>query len=310
MLKLPRTIGPNRRFFSMPNFRNWLPKTLLEGIRAIRKKRKRAKIERQIELGVGLNQADLVSELRSMGLKTGDSILFHSSLSKLGPVQGGAETVLNALLELTGSEGCLMMPSSPVRGLQAEYAKEKPVFDLLHSPSAMGAVSEKFRIRSGVLRSLHPTEPVCVFGNRAEFLTADHASDIRPYGSRSPWRRWIEARGKILYAGVTLDQAGTSLHCVEDELGLDFMYLPDPAEFDVRDMNGSNHAMSTKIHDPVWSAQRRCDGLIPLLESSGALVRTRLGAADCLLLDAARMLEVLVQAYKERKVSLYQPEGR
>jgi len=292
------------------NFRDWIPKPFLEGIRAVRRRVKRSKIERQIEVGSALEASTLVEDFRSMGLLAGDSVLFHSSLSKIGAVRGGASTAVDALLETLGSGGCLMMPSSSVRGLQSEYAKAKPVFDLQKTPSAMGAISENFRTRPGVVRSLHPTESVCASGLRAAYLVADHPRDIRPYGPDSPWRRWMEVGGKVLYAGVTLDQAGTSLHCVEDELGLDFMYLPDPVEFKTIDSEGRERSVKTKIHNPQWSAQRRCDGLIGLLESSGALVRTRLGAAECLLLDAARMLEVLTRAYRERGVSLYQPEGR
>ncbi len=52
-----------------------------------------------------VTHADIVAGLRSMGVQPGDLILVHSSLSSFGHVEGGAETVINALpgfVEATG----------------------------------------------------------------------------------------------------------------------------------------------------------------------------------------------------------------
>lgn len=244
-----------------------------------------------------------------MGIETGQSLLVHSSLSSLGAVRGGANTVIQAIQEALGPSGTLMMPSSPVTALQAEFVRSRAVFDVRNTPSAMGAITERFRQQPGVLRSLHPTEPVCALGPWALELTADHPTHIRPYGVQSPWRKWMERDGLILYVGVTLDQAGTSLHCVEDALGLDFMYLPEAVTLSVVDVMGRPGSVETLIHNPIWSVQRRCDGLIEPLAHAGVLRRVRWGGAECLLLRSRLMLEFLVKEYQERGVTLYHPEG-
>lgn len=49
--------------------------------------------------------------LRELGLKEGDIVGVHSSLSSFGYVDGGADTVIDALLEVVGEEGTIVMPT-------------------------------------------------------------------------------------------------------------------------------------------------------------------------------------------------------
>ena len=49
-----------------------------------------------------ITREQLTADLTSLGLKPGDAVMVHSSLSALGPVAGGADTVVDALLEAIG----------------------------------------------------------------------------------------------------------------------------------------------------------------------------------------------------------------
>jgi aminoglycoside 3-N-acetyltransferase len=51
----------------------------------------------------------IVNGLRELGVKTGDALLVHTSLSSFGHVQGGGQTVIEALIETVGPGGTLMM---------------------------------------------------------------------------------------------------------------------------------------------------------------------------------------------------------
>ena len=115
---------------------------------------------------------------------------------------------------------------------------------------------------------------------------------------------------KILMIGVTLDNAGTNLHCLEDAVDFKYpVYYHEIFEVKVRDEAGVLRVMKTKVHNPVWSKRRKCDELIPLFEKNGALTRFKLGMAECLLLDAKAMLEIMLLEYKERGVTMYTPKG-
>ena len=81
----------------------------------------------------------LVQGLRTLGLRTGDILLVHASLSSLGDVVGGPDTVIDALLHAVGPDGTLLMPTHPARDGQP--------FDPERVPSDMGTISETFRLR-------------------------------------------------------------------------------------------------------------------------------------------------------------------
>lgn len=54
---------------------------------------------------------DLQEAFQQAGLASIRLLLVHSSLSSLGLVEGGADTVLDALLEVLGEEGTLLVPT-------------------------------------------------------------------------------------------------------------------------------------------------------------------------------------------------------
>ena len=291
--------------------RKVLPGFVLDRIRKEKKKKRRRELARQKEQGSILNQQDLEDGLRKMGIGQGDTLMVHCRLSSLGYVEGGPEVLYQALRSALGPNGHLLMPSSPVRKLQLDFARQQRAVDLREIPSAMGALSEHMRKCPGVLRSTHPTEAVLAVGPKAEWLVSGHSSAAAPYAADSPFRRMMEFSGKILYLGVTLDNAGTHLHTLEDEVAFPFpVYTQEQFAFCVTDQKGITNEMKTRVHDPEWSRRRKCDELIPLFEEKGVLTRHRLGEAECLLLDASQMFQTMVQAFEERGVTMYHPKGR
>jgi aminoglycoside 3-N-acetyltransferase len=53
----------------------------------------------------------LVEEFRELGVMKGDVLFIHSSYKSFGGVEGGPQTVINALLDVIGVEGTLIMPT-------------------------------------------------------------------------------------------------------------------------------------------------------------------------------------------------------
>jgi aminoglycoside 3-N-acetyltransferase len=291
--------------------RSVTPNFLLAWYRKKKKQEVNKTLSKQKDSGEVITSEQLVADLRNCGVCPGDTLLVHSSLSKMGYVEGGASTVVHALMAAVGDKGNLLMPSSPNSGMQLDYIKSNPVFDVLNSPSAMGSITEYFRKQPRVRRSLSPTEPVCAFGSDAVYFTSGHMTEETPYTANSPFHRITEKNGKILYIGVTLINAGTSLHLLEDAVqNFPFpVYYPQLFTATVINEEGQNHSWNIKVHNPEMSNRRKCDELIPLFESAGCLTRCKIGKADALLLDAKVMLDTMLSLYHERGVTMYTPQG-
>ena len=136
-------------------FRFLLPGFLIQFYRSIKKNRINKGLALQKKRGQGLQKKDLYDCFYEIGIRPGDSLLVHSSLSKIGFVENGATDVVDSLLELISDEGDLLMPSSPNGMLQLDFVKKDEVFDVMNTPSVLGSVTEDFRKREGVKRSLN-----------------------------------------------------------------------------------------------------------------------------------------------------------
>ncbi|MNB70646.1 SPBc2 prophage-derived aminoglycoside N(3')-acetyltransferase-like protein YokD [compost metagenome] len=182
----------------------------------------------QAEIREIFTKEDLVKAFRDSGVSEGQHIFVHTSLSKLGYVVGGAETLIRALLDIVGSEGTLMMPSQtwknldPSTGVHWEAKAEWwpvirehwPAYDKEITPAiGMGVVAEMFRKWPGAFRSDHPARSVAAVGKHADYLTRDHdLSNI--FGSGSPLDKLYQLNGHILLIGVGYEK-NTSLHLAE-----------------------------------------------------------------------------------------------
>ena len=161
--------------------------------------------------------ADLKSALLELGVVPGDVLMVHSAFDRFLGFQGGPVDAIRTLQEVVGPEGTLMMPTIPFRSTAVDYALGDPVFDAQQTVSRMGLITEVFRRSPGVVRSLHPTHSVAVWGSRADAIIAGHEQAETPCGRLTPYGRLFEYDGKILQAGVS---ASTMTFCyfVAEEL--------------------------------------------------------------------------------------------
>ena len=173
-------------------------------------------------------KSDIVDALKNVGLQAGDFVMVHTSLGKLGYVCGGAQTVIEALIEVVGDEGTIMMPTQSWKNLdpkagvhwladEADWDKIRenwPAYDKAITPTnTMGAVAEMFRSWPGAIRSDHPARSVAAWGKHAAYLTENHdLSNI--FGEGSPIGKLYELDGKVLLLGVGYDK-NTSIHLAD-----------------------------------------------------------------------------------------------
>lgn len=158
-------------------------------------------------------KTSLTADLRRLGVNAGDLVMVHSSLRSLGMVDEGAQTVVDAFLDVLGPLGTLVGPSFTF----GSVGSRSFVFDVLKTPSEMGAVSEEIRRRAGRRRSAHASHSVSAIGPLAPELFANYGESA--WDSESPLAKVIQLGGKFLLLGVTY-QSFTAVHVLEIEFGL------------------------------------------------------------------------------------------
>jgi len=171
---------------------------------------------------------DIVQGLKELGLKRGDVVIVHTSLKSIGYVCGGAQAVIEALIEVVTSEGTVVMPTQSWKNLdpgtgvhwnaeESDWDKIRenwPAYDKHITPTnTMGAVAEMFRQWPGSIRTEHPARSICGWGKYAEYITAEHTlSNI--FGEESPIAKLYDLDAKVLLLGVGYDK-NTSIHLAD-----------------------------------------------------------------------------------------------
>ena len=69
----------------------------------------------------------LAAQLRDLGVKSGDVVLLHSSMKSLGFVVGGSQAVVQALLDVVGSDGTVVVPTHTSDNGEPAYWQHPPV---------------------------------------------------------------------------------------------------------------------------------------------------------------------------------------
>jgi aminoglycoside 3-N-acetyltransferase len=170
----------------------------------------------------------LGSDLRALGLTSGDTVLAHASARSLGFVAGGAQSVVQALLDVLGPDGTLVVPvHTPDNCDPADWCNppvpeswwpmiraQAPGFDRSRTPSRwMGVIAETVRTWPGAVRSDHPQVSFAAVGREAVSVTGVHQLDDA-LGERSPLGAVYRLDGKVLLLGCGHD-SNTSLHLAE-----------------------------------------------------------------------------------------------
>lgn len=172
--------------------------------------------------------SSLVADLRHLGLTTGCTVIVHTAMSRLGWVAGGAQAVIEALLDIVAEDGTLVMPTHSTQLSEPSYWQNPPVppqwwrtlraetppFDRAVTPSRhVGAVPECFRRWPGTRRSNHPTLSFTARGPNAAEVVAQHPLEDG-LGERSPLGRLYRLDALVLLLGVD-HGVNTSLHLAE-----------------------------------------------------------------------------------------------
>lgn len=244
---------------------------------------------------------DIILGLQKLGLGSGHSVLVHSSLRSLGFVEGGANTVIEALLETVGPAGTVLVPT--LTGHSALSPSNPPVFDPQHTPCRTGIIPETFRKRPEAFRSLHPTHSVAAIGRQATSLTQEHFYSVTPCDELSPYGKLAKMpQSYILLLGVD-HQRSTMFHHIEEVAGVDYHIQPGFARATII-INGLETHRHIMLHH--YGMPRNFNVMEPLFEELGLQRRGKIGQAEARLIEAAGMVQTTLRALRADKTILCQ----
>ena len=152
-----------------------------------------------------------MKQLEQFGEARGRIVTVHTSLKAVGEIEGGGETLLDALIEyFTQDDGILCIPT---------HTWNRDIYDLREAESCLGVLPRLAAAHPDALRTLHPTHSMAVFGEVEkvrDFVKNEKIADT-PANPKGCYGKIYEQDGYVLLIGVGQDK-NTYLHCVEEML--------------------------------------------------------------------------------------------
>jgi len=230
---------------------------------------------------IPVTQRDIEDGLQKLGLGRGDAVEVHSSLSSFGYVQGGASTVVDALMNVVGEDGALVMSAYPVsRALPlTEEEKARGIIwkvrflkDDSEERTGMGVIADEFRRRpKTVLGKNHGR--VCAWGRDVELHSKGY-------------KHLLNVDGWALLLGVGIGRC-SSMHLatvkIPDEI-LEIFKIPEDI---IRDYPADTWA--------VGYGETPCDPWMKAWEEAkreGLIRERRIGNAECKLFKAKAVIGI------------------
>jgi aminoglycoside 3-N-acetyltransferase len=123
---------------------------------------------------------DIVKDLKYIGLKRGDLVNIKASMRSIGEMEDGANTLIQALIEVVGDDGLIVTDSfiSVYDKGSDEYNNNVSKAD---SSSYAGVLANVMIKRNDSFRSHHPIQKFCMIGKRAEKMALEHTKESYAY---------------------------------------------------------------------------------------------------------------------------------
>lgn len=222
-------------------------------------------------------------DLARLGLRRGATVMMHSSLSALGPVDGGAEAAVDALLDAVGPSGTLLVPAfrDSVWGDINDFTNSdcdcsaSDRFCPSDQPGLQGVIPEAVRRRPGSLRSCHPTHSWVALGPAAEELLRGHKDCPTICGRGNPFEALLELDGWVLILGVQVNTI-TLWHYYEEILEVPYLGHYWPKQ---RHLNHCAGALRIQYEYPgIMQDVCRASGILktgPVAKGTSGVMRAR-----------------------------------
>ena len=239
-----------------------------------------------------LDYKKLVAEFKRIGLEEKDVVFLHSSFKSFGGVEGGPQTVIDALISTLGNEGTLIVPR-----FNFDFCTYGTPWDIRTTPSHMGIITEFVRKDPRSFSVFHPIYSFSIIGKHAKELVKHRYKGS--YSKDSIFHKLRILDAKILqidrvYKGTTM------FHYVEEMLGVDYRYFKNFTGI-VTNENGRSYEDTFNIYvrDLESGFVTNVLPIGKILEEKGVMKIDRIGDATTWYMKAEDMYRVTADAIKK-----------
>lgn len=237
-----------------------------------------------------MDRNQIEEALGALGLGLGDTLFVHSSLSSMGYVEGGAETVVAALLGSLGSEGTLAVPTF-------DEERSTDVFDPTTDPSGLGKISEAVRTHRVAMRTAEGS--VAAIGHNAGEITAAFGPSF--WAGDGPLWQLYALDARILLLGVTY-RTCTFFHVIEQLVQVSYREWVTEEGF-VREPDGDMRRFTIRMYPQKSdSPGNDFNKFGSVLEERGLVWIGQVGNAMVRLFRARDALSVGVEMYRQNRM--------
>ena len=237
---------------------------------------------------------DLIRHLEEIGVPQNKPVIVHTSLKAVGEIEGGGQTLLDALIEhVTLNDGLVVVPTHTFdnyytdhKFISLDFNNFRPcvgTFPIIAAADARGKTA------------LNPTHSVTVFGDEDkvnEFIECEKSVDT-PTSPKGSYGKLFDLKGSVLLIGVGQEK-NTYLHCVEEMLNVPNRLSNDKVTLGVRFRDGTifeketYYMYSKGIYDPSEYFGK----YEPAFRHHGAIVDGYIGNAKVQLCSVVKMTDV------------------
>lgn len=234
-------------------------------------------------MNIIITKNKIKKDLRKLGLKRGNWVLMHSSLKSLGYVKRGANTVINAVMEVIGEHGLFMVPSFT-------FTNFTPSFDPERTPSQMGLITETLRLREKSIRSWHPRHSVSVLGEKTKEVVSGHL-ETGSVGEGSPIDKLAEQGGYVLLMGVG-HTVNTTIHTAEIYAEFPYLHVKDSPHFPEQAVVKIPDGKKVRVDlAPYPTCSEGFWKLEPVMQDKEQIQYGKVGRADCQLMKSQDVID-------------------
>jgi aminoglycoside 3-N-acetyltransferase len=258
-----------------------------------------------------LSSQDIADDLRALGVTAGQTLLVSASLRSIGWVDGGAGSVVHALLDVLAPGGTLVVPTGTadnsdssrihlarIAGMTRQQAEEfrakMPPFDPDTTPSTgMGRIAEAVRTHPDAIRSSHPQTSFAAVGPMAAELMQGHQLTCH-LGEDSPLGKMYCLGASVLLLGVGFS-ACTALHLAE------YLYTPDPPKRTYRCVVQNGAGGRWHAYEDVVLDDSEFMALGGLLDQSEIPDHGQVGKAACRLMPLCKIVDFATEWMRKHR---------